>query len=126
MAKRRPSKKNNSADGLYQKARDRWAEAVDLSLYDSEEVISPVIEILNQALRKDRNHVKSLALLSDLLMEMGRDRDASMLVAQLRDLEPDAKAHQKKEALLKKKWSKKTFDEIRDYVEMKWLTTEDW
>jgi hypothetical protein len=115
-----------SADALYQEARDRWAKVVDLGLYDDEKAIYPVTPMLERALRQDRSHVRSLALLSDLLMAIGADTEASELLARLRELEPGAKAHQEKIALLQKKRSKERRDEIRQYLAMKWQTTEDW
>jgi hypothetical protein len=126
MAKKRSAGPAKSADELYQEARDRWAKAVDLGVYDEESVIYGVTPILGKALRQNPQHVKSLALLSDLLMQMGADEEASRLLTKLRELEPDAKGHQEKAALLQQKRSKERRDEIRGYLAMKWLTTENW
>jgi hypothetical protein len=126
MAKKRSAEPEKSADELYQEARDRWVKAVDLGVHDDERVIYGVTPILERALRQSPQHIKSLALLSDLLMQMGADEEASRLLAKLRQLEPDAKAHQEKADLLQKKQSKERRGEIRHYLAMKWLTTQDW
>jgi len=126
MAKKRSAEPEKSAEELYQEARDRWAKAVDLGVYDDERVIYGVTPILEQALRQNPQNVKSLALLSDLLMQMGADEEASRLLTKLREVEPDAEAHQEKAALLQKKRSKERRDEIGHYLAMKWLTTQNW
>jgi hypothetical protein len=126
MAKKRSAQPEKSADDLYQEARDRWAKVVDLGVYDDERVIYGVTPLLEKALRQNPQHVKSLALLSDLLMQMGADDEASGLLTKLRELEPDAKAHQEKAAFLRKKRTKERRDEIRHYLARKWLTTQNW
>jgi tetratricopeptide (TPR) repeat protein len=120
------SQPRKSADELYQEARARWAKAVDLGVHDDEKVIYGVTPILEKALQENQKHVKSLALLSDLLMAAGADEEAIQLLARLLELEPDTTAHQEKVALLRQKRSKVRSDEIRHYLAMKWLTTEDW
>jgi cytochrome c-type biogenesis protein CcmH/NrfG len=126
MAEPHPSDQDKSANELYQLARGRWAEILDLSLYDDTKTIFTVTPILAKALRQDPNHVKSLALMSDLLMEVGANAEAAELVARALRLEPGAKRHEDKAALLQKKPSKESRDEIRSYLAMKWLATEDW
>jgi len=123
---RQGAQPGTSADDLYQEARARWAKAVDIGVHDDEKVIYGVTPILEKALRENPKHVKSLALLSDLLMAVGADEEASQLLARLLELEPDAKPHQEKMALLRQKRSKERSDEIRHYLSMKWLTTENW
>jgi hypothetical protein len=125
MASQRPPEQKKSADELYQEARDRWAKVVDLGLYDDDRAIYPVTSLLERARKQDSKHVKSLALLSDLMMELGADDEASELITRLLELEPDAKPHREKMALLKKERSKERRDEIRDYLETKW-NTDDW
>jgi cytochrome c-type biogenesis protein CcmH/NrfG len=120
------SEPDKSADELYQQARGRWAEIVDIGVYDDRKAIYTVTPILAKALRQDPSHVKSLALLSDLLMEVGAYEEASAMVARLRELEPGAPRHEEKAALLQKPPSKERRNEIQSYLAMKWQYTEDW
>ncbi len=53
-----------SADELYQQARQRWLEVIDLSVYDDQNIIYDTISILEKALRQDPTHIKSLTLLT--------------------------------------------------------------
>jgi hypothetical protein len=121
-----PPTPHKSAEELYQEARERWAKVVDLGLYDDQKAIYTVTPILEKALRQDPKHIKSLALLSDLVMEMGAYADATEMVANLLVLEPAGKVHQDKWSLLERKNSKEKRDAIRDHLETRWQTTDDW
>jgi hypothetical protein len=115
-----------SAEQLYQQARGQWAHVVDLGLYDDEHAVFGVTGLLQKAIRQDGRHVKALALLSDLLMEVGAYDEASALVARLLELEPEGTEHRWKRAILARAPSKRKNNEIRKRLAMKWLTESDW
>jgi tetratricopeptide (TPR) repeat protein len=120
------SKEERSAQDYYLQAHDNWAEILGLSVYDDEDVLGPVAGTLERALRIDPNHVKSLALLSDLQMQMGAYDEARELVSQLITLQPDAAINREKLALLSMPDRLARRDAIRRFLERKWNVAKDW
>jgi hypothetical protein len=125
MAKKRPSSRS-SAEGLYRQARERWQQAVDLSLYDDPAVIRPTTGLLQKAIRLDSQHVKALALLSDLLAALGAYAEATALAGKLRASDPEAEDHRRRAELLALPDGKEKRRKIMSRLAAKWLTTTDW
>ena len=122
-------KTSRSADDLYNEARARMAEIIELSVYDDPDAITPVAGLLESARELDPKHVKSLVLLSDILLEIGAMREALEVIETLIELEPSNPSHAKKKALAEnrlKDRSKATRDAALDFVEHRWNYTQDW
>ena len=120
---------NSSADQLYRDARIRWAKAVRSGIYDNEDMICRVIALLEQARQQNPDHVRTLALLSDLLMELGAADEAMDVVDSLLTLQPQNRTYVRKKALLRQLQSNPTDDNreaMREFVEARWTTTNDW
>jgi cytochrome c-type biogenesis protein CcmH/NrfG len=77
------------ADEIYRRARERWLEYIDLSLYDTKPAVYSLTKELNLALEEDPGHVPSLRLLGSLLMQSGDTEDAAGYVGDLLRLVPD-------------------------------------
>lgn len=103
---------------LWDKARQQWREAVELGLHDSEDIVYGILPLLVQGLRQDSDHLPSLDLLSDMLMEIGAYEEAVEFVEKMCDLVPD-------DADCQRKWSALTGEEnnrrraIRVYLHQK-------
>jgi len=114
---------NATATELWAKAREQWREAVELGLHDSEDIVYGILPLLVQGLREDPDHLPSLDLLSDMLMEIGAYEEAVEFAEKMCDLMPD-------DADCQRKWSVLTGEEnnrrraIRVYLHQKrlWLT----
>lgn len=118
-----------SSDQLYRDARIRWAKAVKCCIYDNEDMIGRVMGLLDQARQQNPNHVKTLVLLSDLLMELGVDEEAMDVVDSLLSLEPNNRTHLRKKQLLSQVQSQPTEENrqaMRDFIEARWTRTNDW
>lgn len=118
-----------SADDLYREAREQFANIVDLDVYDNEDLTTPVAAILERARKQDPQHVPSLALLSDILMEIGADREAMEIVDLLLALQPDNATHVTKKTLLQQLQENRSYDTrdaVRAFVEQRWTQTTDW
>lgn len=118
-----------SADQLYLEARGLWVKAVKRCIYDSEDIICRVMALLERARQQNPRHVRSLVLLSDLLMQLGAADEAMELVNLLLRLQPNHPTHLRKKALLHQLNAKHGFDhqdEIREFIETRWMTTNDW
>ncbi len=118
-----------SADQLYLEARGLWVKAVKRCIYDSEDIICRVMDLLERARQQNPRHVRALVLLSDLLMQLGAADEAMEVVSLLLRLQPNNKTHRRKKALLQQLQSKHgrdCQDEIREFIEVRWMTTNDW
>ena len=62
---------NATAAELYTQAYRQWREVVELDLQDSEDIVYGIMPLLIQGLGLDPDHLPSLDLLSDMLMEIG-------------------------------------------------------
>ena len=77
------------ADEIYQRARQKWLECIDLSVHDSKRAIYSTTHELNAALQEDPDHVPSLRFFSYLLMQSGDTEDAQGYVGDVLQLLPD-------------------------------------
>jgi hypothetical protein len=118
--------KGLSAQDLYEQARRRWAEAIDLGLYDDTKVILGTTGLLQQAIKLDPRHVRALALLCDLLAAHTAYAEAASLVQRLIELEPTREEHQRRQNLLALPNGREKHGEIIGYLAVKWQTTSDW
>ncbi len=120
---------NRSADHLYLRARMRWAKVVSLSIYDSEDMLQSVAELLQKARQQNARHIQSLVLLSDVLMVLGADKKAMEVVNSLIALEPHNQTHTRKKVLLQQlqaNHNDHNREAVREFVEARWTQTNDW
>ena len=120
---------NRSADHLYLKARTLWTKVVSLSIYDSEDMLYSVADLLQKARQQNTRHVPSLVLLSDVLMVLGTEKKAMEVVNALIRLEPHNQTHAQKKVLLQQLQAQRSDDNrdaVRDFVEVRWTQTNDW
>jgi hypothetical protein len=115
-----------SPEELYRQARERWQQAVDLGLYDDPAAIRGTTGLLQKAIRQDPEHVRAMALLSDLLAALTAYEEAAALVVKLRTLEPDAEGHRRRAELLALPNGKEKRAEIMRHLAVKWQGTDDW
>jgi hypothetical protein len=113
---------SEQADMIYQSIEQRWAEIVDLSLYDVDSILEHNIAQLELALSKDQKHLLSLSLLSELLLIQESYSKAQTVVNQLIQLEPANDLHQKKCDLL----SNVNVNDQNSTFEVTWWVTEKW
>ena len=78
---------NATAAELWARARLQWREAVELGLHDSEDIVYGILPLLVQGLREDPDHLPSLDLLSDMLMEIGAYEEAVEFAEKVLDLD---------------------------------------
>jgi hypothetical protein len=128
MATKKPSSgpSGPSAEELYRQARERWQQAVDLSLYDDPAAIRGTTGLLQKAIRQEPDHVKATALLSDLLAALTAYEEAAALVLKLRALEPEAEEHRRRAELLSLPNGKEKRAEIMRHLAIKWQSSADW
>lgn len=110
-------------------ARALWAKVVNLSIYDNEDMLRSVVRLLEKARQKNANHVPSLVLLSDLLMQLDADGEAMQAVEALLTLEPDNQTHARKKVLIQQLRTDRSDSNrhaVREYVEARWTGTTDW
>lgn len=122
-------RERRSADQLYVEARTLWTKVVSLSIYDSEDMLRSVARLLQKARQQNPRHIRSLVLLSDVLMALGSDGEAMEVVDTLTELEPSNQTHGKKKDLLQRLQSQQTSDgrtTVREFVETRWTQTNDW
>lgn len=120
---------NRSADSLYMEARARWSKVVNLNIYDNEDMLRSVVRLLEKARRQNANHVPSLVLLSDLLMQLNADGEAMQVVESLLALEPGNQTHVRKKDLIQQLHTDRSDSNrhaVREYVEARWTGTSDW
>lgn len=91
---------NATAADLYALACQQWREAVELDLQGSEDIVYGLMPLLVQGLNLEPDHLPSLDLLSDMLMEIGAYDEAIEFVERMRDLAPDDSDYQQKLAVL--------------------------
>jgi len=91
---------NATADELYTQAHQQWREVVELGLHDSEDIVYGIMPLLVQGLGLDADHLPSLDLLSDMLMEIGAYDEAVEFAERMRDLAPDHADYRQKLAAL--------------------------
>jgi tetratricopeptide (TPR) repeat protein len=113
-----------SAQELYKEAIRVFRQAIDLSVYDADPWINAVMVPLLYALRKNPNHIKSLALLSDFEMFVGQNDEALPMLHKLRKLQPKNPIQQRETGAVKCSRSKQ--ERIRDYIEEKWCGRSDY
>lgn len=89
-----------TSTALYEQAKHQWEEAVDLGLHGSEDIVYGIIPLLVKGLELDPDHLPSLDLLSDLLMEIGAYDEALEFAEKLCDVVPDESDYQQKRAVL--------------------------
>lgn len=87
---------NATAAELYMQAHQQWREVVELGLHDSEDIVYGIMPLLARALSLDPDHLPSLDLLSDLLMEAGAYEEAAECVEKMLGLAPHDVDHRKK------------------------------
>lgn len=120
---------HRSADHLYLEARSLWTKVVNLSIYDSEDMLTSVARLLHKARQQNARHIPSLVLLSDVLMVLGTERKAMEVIDALIALQPRNQTHAKKKALLQQLQADPTADNhsaVREFVEARWTQTNDW
>ena len=91
---------NSTADDLHAQADQQWREVVELGLHDAEDLVYGIMPLLVRALSLNPNHLPSLDLLSDLLMEIDACEEAVEFVEKLLTLAPDNADGRKKLAAL--------------------------
>lgn len=91
---------NATATELYTQAHQEWREVVELGLHGSEDIVYGIMPLLANALSLDPDHLPSLDLLSDMLLEVGAYEEAFEFVEKMFGLAPDNPAHRKKLTLL--------------------------
>ncbi len=91
---------HSTADDLHAQADQQWREVVELGLHDAEDLVYGIMPLLVRALGLDPNHLPSLDLLSDLLMEIDACEDAVELAEKMLTLAPDNADGRKKLAAL--------------------------
>jgi tetratricopeptide (TPR) repeat protein len=85
-----------TATELYARACQQWREVVELGLHDSEDLVYGIMPLLVEALNLDPDHLASLDLMSDMLMEVGAYEEATELVEKILSLTPDNADSRKK------------------------------
>lgn len=91
---------NATATDLYARACQQWREAVELDLHRSEDIVYGLMPLLVQGLGEDPDHLPSLDLLSDMLMEVGAYDEAVEFAEKMLDLAPDDADYKQKMAVL--------------------------
>ena len=91
---------NSTADELHARAAQQRREVVELGLHDAEDLVYGIIPLLVRALDLNPNHLPSLDLLSDLLMEIDACEEAVEFAEKLLALAPDNADGRKKLAAL--------------------------
>lgn len=91
---------NVTAIDLYQQACQQWREAIELDLHSSEDIVDGIMPLLARSLTLDPDHLPSLDLLSDMLMEVGAYDEAVEFAEKLCDLVPQQADYQEKLAVL--------------------------
>ncbi|MEA5462630.1 tetratricopeptide repeat protein [Leptothoe sp. PORK10 BA2] len=102
---------------------------MNLSIYDNEDMLRSVVRLLEKARQQNANHVPSLVLLSDLLMQLNADGEAMQVVESLLRLEPNNQTHARKKALIQQlriERNDSNRNALREYVESRWTGTSDW
>lgn len=89
-----------TATELYARAYQQWREVVELGLHDSEDLVYGIMPLLVEALNQDPDHLPSLDLTSDMLMEVGAYEEATELVEKMLSLIPDDADSRKKLTVL--------------------------
>ncbi len=89
-----------TAAELYARAYQQWREVVELGLHDSEDLVYGIMPLLVEALNLDPDHLPSLDLTSDMLMEVGAYEEAIELVEKMLSLLPDDADSRKKLTVL--------------------------
>lgn len=89
-----------TAAELYARAYQQWREVVELGLHDSEDLVYGIMPLLVEALNLDPDHLPSLDLTSDMLMEVGAYEEAIELVEKMLSLLPDDADYRKKLTVL--------------------------
>jgi tetratricopeptide (TPR) repeat protein len=113
---------SEQADMIYQSIEQRWAEIVDLSLYDVDSILEHNIAQLELALSKDQKHLLSLSLLSELLIVQENYSKAQVVIKQLIQLEPTNALHQTKHDLL----SNLNINDQNAKIEVEWWIKDKW
>ncbi len=80
---------NATADDLHAQADQQWREVVELGLHDAEDLVYGIMPLLVRALGLNPNHLPSLDLLSDLLMEIDACEEAVEFAEKMLALAPD-------------------------------------
>ena len=80
---------NATAADLYALACQQWREAVELDLQGSEDIVYGLMPLLVQGLNLEPDHLPSLDLLSDMLMEIGAYDEAIEFAERMHDLAPE-------------------------------------
>jgi hypothetical protein len=78
-----------TAAELYARAHQQWREVVELGLHDSEDLVYGIMPLLVEASNLDPDHLPSLDLMSDMLMEVGAYEEATELVEKMLGLTPN-------------------------------------
>ncbi|MEI2783919.1 MAG: tetratricopeptide repeat protein [Candidatus Competibacter sp.] len=91
---------NATVADLYARACQQWREAVELDLHRSEDIVYGLMPLLVQGLGHDPDHLPSLDLLSDMLMEVGAYDEAVEFAEKMLDLAPDDADYKQKMAVL--------------------------
>ncbi|NJM46664.1 MAG: hypothetical protein HC860_11340 [Alkalinema sp. RU_4_3] len=113
---------SEQADMIYQSIEQKWAEIVDLSLYDVDSILEHNIAQLELALSEDQEHLLSLSLLSELLIVQENYSKAQVIIKQLIQLEPTNTLHQTKRDLL----SNLDVNDQNAKIEVEFWVTDKW
>lgn len=89
-----------TATELYARSHQQWREVVELGLHDSEDLVYGIMPLLVEALNLDPDHLPSLDLMSDMLMEVDAYEEATELVEKMLGLNPDDADSRKKLTVL--------------------------
>lgn len=91
---------NATATQLHMRAYQEWREVVELDLHNSEDIVYGIMPLLANALSQDPDHLPSLDLMSDMLLEIGACEEAFEFMEKMLSLAQDHPAYRSKLALL--------------------------
>lgn len=105
---------------LHMRAYQEWQEVVELDLHNSEDIVYGIMPLLSEALSQDPDHLPSLDLMSDMLLEIGAWEEAREFIEKMLSLVQDNPDYRPKLALLNSD-QKTRRHAIRGYLHQKRL-----
>ena len=85
---------------LHMRAYQEWQEIVELDLHNSEDIVYGIMPLLSEALSRDPDHLPSLDLMSDMLLEINAWEEAFEFMEKMFSLAQDDPDYRPKLALL--------------------------
>lgn len=108
----------NTAETYYSEAREKWQLIVDLTNYDDIDMMYVITPLLENALKADPIHVKSLHLISDLLLYHGANEEGLFYLNKIGSMDSADEDYLSKMQLFNKDLI--TNDALRQYLKKKW------